>query len=356
MSLTLWLFVMGVNEWPRERTTLTASFKTGNVKYLSNGSVVTLTPSQIATMDPNCGAHGTCPWGPGVDPFVLNYFSLYPTANGAALGDGVNLGSYTFSSPNAEHKHRQAGLPAYRPSSSIYSQQSPEGCAVWSPPISGTARIQFHDRQQQRRGCWLGLDLTPHFLSDLRYGYVRQGYGHRRVGQGNHVVFRFLDQQRHRPVRHSSMCRCITSSRPCRGARGQRVSFAVNYRLIFNNRNSDASSYSFADTNEYWIDTGDNIANTGNSLDPAAFGYAPAQLPTQHTGCTLPPTGVEVHLLVRKGYMLGGIGRPALDPSCTSKSRSPPSSARFLASPPRRLGNLFQSQSIRQVPAQPSTA
>src|SRR3984957_11883574 len=82
------------------RTTPTASFKTGEVKYLSNGTVVTLTPSQIATMDPNCSANGTCPWGPGVDPFVLNYFSLYPTANGSALGDGLNLGSYTFSSPN----------------------------------------------------------------------------------------------------------------------------------------------------------------------------------------------------------------------------------------------------------------
>src|SRR6201997_1551118 len=82
------------------RTTPTASFKAGEVKYLSNGTVVTLTPSQIATMDPNCSANGTCPWGPGVDPFVLNYFSLYPTANGSALGDGLNLGSDTFSSPN----------------------------------------------------------------------------------------------------------------------------------------------------------------------------------------------------------------------------------------------------------------
>ncbi len=51
-------------------------------------------------MDPNCSANGTCPWGPGVDPNVLDYFSQYPTANGLAQGDGLNLGSYTFSSPS----------------------------------------------------------------------------------------------------------------------------------------------------------------------------------------------------------------------------------------------------------------
>ena len=39
------------------------------------------------------------PVGTRVDPDVLSYFSQYPTANGSALGDGLNLGSFTFSPP-----------------------------------------------------------------------------------------------------------------------------------------------------------------------------------------------------------------------------------------------------------------
>ena len=81
------------------RTVPTASFQKGIISYLSNGGAVSLTAPQIAVMDPNCGASGTCPWGAGCDPNALAYFNQYPAANGSALGDGVNLGSYTFSSP-----------------------------------------------------------------------------------------------------------------------------------------------------------------------------------------------------------------------------------------------------------------
>ena len=53
----------------------TASLRAGEIKYPSttNGAtqIVTLTPAQIASMDPNCTANGTCPWGPGVDPYSL---------------------------------------------------------------------------------------------------------------------------------------------------------------------------------------------------------------------------------------------------------------------------------------------
>ena len=81
------------------RTAPTASFQQGLIKYLSNGNVITLAGPQISAMDPNCGANGTCPWGAGVDPYIVSVFNQYPAANGASLGDGLNLGSYTFSSP-----------------------------------------------------------------------------------------------------------------------------------------------------------------------------------------------------------------------------------------------------------------
>ncbi len=259
------------------RTTPTASFKAGNVKYLSNGSVVTLTPSQIAAMDPNCSGNGTCPWGPGVDPNVLSYFSTYPTANGAALGDGLNLGSYTFSSPNPGTLNTSIVKLDYQPNDRHHlfirgNLQKDTQSGVLQYP--GQPASSFTD--DNTKGLAAGWDwtLTSHFLSDFRYGYVRQGYGDRGVGQGDYVRFRFMDQatsQTRNTIVNVPVHNFVETLSWSKGRHS--LSFGVNYRLIFNNRDSDASSYSHASTNEYWIDTGGSIANTGNSLDPAAFGY-----------------------------------------------------------------------------------
>jgi Carboxypeptidase regulatory-like domain len=78
----------------------TASYAAGNVSYTSGGQNVTLTRAQIAAMDPNCHGTGTCPWGPGVDPYALQTLVQYPLNNGFVTGDGLNTGSYTWSAPN----------------------------------------------------------------------------------------------------------------------------------------------------------------------------------------------------------------------------------------------------------------
>jgi len=81
----------------------TASLRQGNVTYLTNtGALKTLTPSDIASMDPNCSKTGTCPNGPGVNQAALAYLSQLPLPNGNQLGDGYNFGSYTFSSPSPQ--------------------------------------------------------------------------------------------------------------------------------------------------------------------------------------------------------------------------------------------------------------
>ena len=66
---------------PYTRTVPTASFRAGQLKYTAaDGSTVTLTPADVASMDPNCTANGTCPMGPGVDPAVLATLNTYPPA------------------------------------------------------------------------------------------------------------------------------------------------------------------------------------------------------------------------------------------------------------------------------------
>jgi Carboxypeptidase regulatory-like domain len=278
------LFFFGTYEGQRTaenrqvtRTVPTASFKTGNVQYTSNGTPVTLTPAQIATMDPNCTANGTCPWGPGVDPNVLNYFSLYPTANGFALGDGVNLGSFTFSSPYPATLNTSIAKLDYQLNDRHHlfirgNLQKDTQAGVLQFPGQPTSSFTT-DNTKGLAGGW-DWTLNSHMINDLRYGYVRQGNAKRGIGVGDYVDFRFMDQA-------TSQTRSTLVNVPVHNVvdtftwtKGQHsLSFGVNYRLVFNNRNSDASSYNNASTNEYWITGGGNIANTGGSFDPAAFGY-----------------------------------------------------------------------------------
>src|ERR1700722_4060124 len=80
-----------------------AGFLAGNVTYLSpsctssnapascSNGVVTLSSANIASMDPNCFADGSCPLGPGVDPAAEAYYAQLPTPNGTQLTDGYNL-------------------------------------------------------------------------------------------------------------------------------------------------------------------------------------------------------------------------------------------------------------------------
>ncbi len=278
------LFFFGTYEGQRTaentqitRTVPTASFKTGQVKYTSNNALVTLTPSQIATMDPLCGANGTCPWGPGVDPNVLSYFSEYPTANGLAQGDGLNLGSFTFSSPSPGTLNTSIAKLDYQLNEKHHlfirgnlQKDTTAGVLQFpgAPPSSFTT--------DNTKGLAAGWDwsLNSNMVNDLRYGYVRQGNADRGIGEGDYVTFRFMDQataQSRSTIVNVPVHNVVDTFTWSKGRHS--LSFGVNYRLIFNNRSSDASSFDSASTNEYWIEGGGNIANTGNSLDPSAFGY-----------------------------------------------------------------------------------
>ena len=111
-------------------------------------------------------------------------------------------------------------------------------------------------------------------INDLRYGYVRQGNANQGIGQGDYVSFRFMDQaisQTRSTIVNVPVHNFVDTFSWTKGQHS--LTFGINYRLVFNNRDSNASSFNSGSTNEYWIEGGGNIANTGNSFDPAAFGY-----------------------------------------------------------------------------------
>jgi hypothetical protein len=261
-----------------ERVTPMASYKSGDLQYTSNGNLVTLTPAQIATMDPNCSANGTCPWGPGNDPNMMKVLDQYPTANGTALGDGgYNTGSFAFSSPFPVNLNTSIARFDWVPTShhklfvrgNLQDDTTDNVLQFPGQPPSYVLR-------DNTKGLGIGetWTITNNLINDIRYGYIRQGYSN--VGQdcGAYVQLRFFSQptaESCTTIVHVPVQNYIDDMVWTHG--NHTLSYGVDLRSITNYQDTNANSYGFASTNNQWLNTGGAIAGTGGSLDPAAFGY-----------------------------------------------------------------------------------
>lgn len=267
------------------RTVPTASFQQGEVIYQSaSGPNVTLMPSDIAKMDPNCHANGTCPWGPGVNPNILQVMAhQYPASNGDARGDGgLNSGSYTFSSPSPATLNTTIVKLDYHPSErhSLFVrgnlQKDVTDGPVQYPGLPPNNTIIDNSKGMAAGWTWT---LTPNLVSDLRYGYVRQGNSNRGTLKTDAVNFFGLDQ----PVGQN---RTSITDIPVHNVvenlswthRTHTISGGANWRLIHNESSTDSHSYNSASTLVFWLANGGEIANLSTpgqsqSLDPAGFGY-----------------------------------------------------------------------------------
>jgi len=273
------------------QTVPTQSFRDGNLNYLAaNGNVVTLCSSasisksacpnaspkdDLAAMDPNCQAAGTCPWGAGANPNSLTTFGDYPLPNTFG-GDGLNTGGFTFSAPNpitlntylakldyelSSHMHlfvrgieqgdRISGAPQFPgdPSSSAITDTS-KGIAAGYLWTMGSSRI-----------------------NNFRYGYIRQGLNVTGAGTASFSDFAGLS-----PLTGES--RSTLLNVPVHNFADDfnwiigkhTLQFGANWRLIHNNTSSNAISFDSAASGAGNISQA-AIAGTGQSLDPAAFGY-----------------------------------------------------------------------------------
>jgi hypothetical protein len=255
------------------QTVPTASYRQGNLTYVgdtpSGGTAIqTLSPGQVAQMDTDCVGNGVCPWGPGPNPNVLSYFQQFPLNNGFATGDGYNYGSYTFSSPapaslntsilkldwTPNDKHRLFVRGNLQKDTTAGAENFPG-----QPPqffiIDNTKGIGGGD-------TWM---ITPNLVNDIRYGFVRQGYSNRGIGQGDYVDFRFMSSltaETRTTVVHVPVHNIVDNLSWTK--KSHTVSLGVNWRLIHNDRGGDSNSFNGASTNPYWLG--------GNPPDPSAFG------------------------------------------------------------------------------------
>jgi hypothetical protein len=279
------LFFFGNYEGARQaenqqvaRTTPTASYQAGSLQYYGDdakGNLVlqTITPAQMTQLDAGCQICNTStyPLPPGDNPNALDYFNSMPAANGTGLGDGLNTGSFSFSSPAPVRLNTGIARFDFIPSDKhrIFVrgnlQDDSTSYVVQYPGLKPNSVLQDNSKGITAGDTW---SISSRLINDLRYGYVRQGYSNRGLGAGSYVDFRFMSQptaeSRNRIV-SVPVHNVIDNLSWTKG--NHNLQFGANWRLIHQNNSTDANSWNSATTNPYWLG--------GSPPDPSTIGLLP---------------------------------------------------------------------------------
>lgn len=278
------LFFFGNYEGQRQaenkqvtRTVPTAAYRAGQLVYPdANNNTVTLTQSQFAQLDSGCQICNTSayPFGPGDNPNALAFFQSMPAANGLSTGDGYDSGSYSFSSPAPIHLNTSIGRLDYIPSdrNRIFVrgnlQDDTTAGVEQFPGQPASSTLADNSKGITAGETWT---INPRMVNDIRYGYIRQGYGNAGVGKGDYVNFRFLDtptaETRSRIV-SIPVTNVVDNFSWSKG--NHTLEFGANWRLIHQNNATDANSFNGATTNPYWL--GGNPPQPGNIGAPDVNG------------------------------------------------------------------------------------
>jgi len=272
-----------------------------NVKVVSGGAtfpgfdVATITPAQIASLDqgdylgPGCAANGTCPptpgnpQGPGPSGLLTNInggnptalFTKYPLPNSTSEGDLLNTAAYTF--PGADpvkHDTYIAKLDFKLNASgthSLFVRGNLQNDHESQPPqFPGQPPYDFLTNNSKGIAVGYTALIRSNLINNFRYAFIRQGLGTGGLNNQDFVTFRGLDDTQ------ALFSQTILTNVPVNNfvddvawTRGKHtLQFGTNWRLIHNNRQSNADNISQAYTNLYWL-LPSYIANQGVSLDPS---------------------------------------------------------------------------------------
>lgn len=272
------LFFFGNYEGTRQaedqvvtETDPTASYEAGNLTYQSaSGGNVTLSSAQVTQLDAGCQVCNTTayPFGPGPNPNSLAYFKAMPAANGTTEGDGLNEGSFTFASPNPVTVNTSIGRIDWAPNEKqrIFVrgglQKDTTGYAEQFPGQPPSQNFEDNTKGIIGGETW---SISPNMVNDVRFGYIRQGNSLRGLGTTDFVDFRFLSSptaETRTTINSVPVTNIVDNFSWTRGKHS--IQAGGNWRLIHQNRESDANSYSSGTTNPYWLG--------GNPPDPASIG------------------------------------------------------------------------------------
>jgi hypothetical protein len=241
-------------------TVPTASYQAGNITYpnASGGNTI-LSSTDIYNLDSSCWVCNSSnyPNPQGPNPNALARFASVPAANGSLTGDGLNSGSYSFSSHHPVNWDTYILKLDYAPSDKhrffVRGQlQKDTEQATEQFPGQGASSVD----SSNNKGLIAGYTWTikSNLINDVRYGYIRQGNSSRGVGEGDYVVFRFLTNptaQTRTSITSVPVNNIVDNLSWIKG--NHTFSFGGNWRLVHQNRWSDENSYSGATTNPYWL-------------------------------------------------------------------------------------------------------
>jgi hypothetical protein len=288
------------------RSVPSALLRQGSIQYPCSqdptcpaSGIETLNAAQLASMDTICGANGTCPLGAGPNPLVANLngtnpnaiFSQFPQPNSFTVGDGYDFQGYTFASPlpadlnayvakidyvitaNGNHRLFVRGVlnndrEAERSSGDPNSITGDGGSQFPGQPATTTDHVNS-------KGLSVGYTATfsNNLVNAFHFGYIRAGIDQTGLQTSQYVNFRGLDNlTAFSPTTNTDVPVYNWVDDLTKVIGRHTLQFGGNLRRVDNIRESNSTSFFFAQTNALWLNPA-CIAGCGTSLDPGSFGF-----------------------------------------------------------------------------------
>ena len=251
--------------------------------------VTTLYPAGITSLDQGCSANGVCPptpgnpVGPGPNGNIANLgganpaalFAKYPAPNSTSGGgDGLNSAAYTFPGADPISLNTYIFKLDYKISAngnhSLFVRGNLQNDHESKPPqFPGLPANDFLTNNSKGIAGGYTWIARNNLINNFRYAFIRQGVGDSGLNNQPFNRLRGLDDA-------VGLTPSILTNVPVHNfiddvswTKGRHtIQFGTNWRLIHNNRQSNAQNLSEGYANLYWMNPS-FISGTGANLDPA---------------------------------------------------------------------------------------
>ena len=252
-------------------------------------NIVTLSPANITSLDQGCSANGVCPptpgnsVGPGPNGNLANIggananalFAGYPVPNSTSGGgDGLNSAAFTFPGNDPTSLNTYIVKLDYKITAdgnhSLFIRGNLQNDHERQPPqFPGLPANNFVTNNSKGIAGGYTWIVRNNLINNFRYAFIRQGLGNSGLDSQPFNRLRGLDDV-------VGLTPTILTNVPVHNfiddvswTKGHHtIQFGTNWRLIHNNRQSNAQNLSEGYANLYWMSPS-FIAGKGASLDPA---------------------------------------------------------------------------------------
>jgi hypothetical protein len=264
---------------------------TGNVIYQAcptaatcqNGTTYkTLTPTDIAMLDGRSSdsacADGGC-YAPMTNAAAVAYFNTFPLANSNATGDGVNTGTFNFTSPAPLSQVTNIARLDYNLSQRqtlfvrANLQMDNQATALQFPGLPAPSQVYGNNKGIAAGHIW---SINDHLTNNARYGFIRLGNASRGTADFTkpYVAFSSFTTLSAETTTTTYALTTNNFADDFTWAKGRHtIQAGVNMTFLSNGQYFDSPLLSYANVSPNLLATA-AIANQGGSLDPAAFNCA----------------------------------------------------------------------------------